>query len=134
VFVVAILHPTFSTVRRSWSFVPCVALIDPPTAFITTAIAITPTMLAIPTMPPLAPIAAILLAHGIPASKDVEQKDAVAGIVIIVVPAAAKTDVAERLSIIAVIISVIAGIRVTAIRVVIIAVAGEAEADIIHAA
>ena len=56
-----------------------------------------------------------------------------AGIIIIVIPTAAKADVAERLSIVAVIISIIAAIRIAAIRIVIIAVAGEAEADIIDA-
>jgi hypothetical protein len=90
-------------------------------------------MLAKPTMPPLAPIAAILLAHRITASKGVEQKDAVTGIIIIVIPTAAKADVAECLAVVAVIICFVAAIRVAAVRVVIIAVAGEAEADIIDA-
>jgi hypothetical protein len=44
-------------------------------------------------MPLLAPIAAILLAHRVPTSEGVEQKDAVARIIMIVVPTAAKADV-----------------------------------------
>jgi hypothetical protein len=91
-------------------------------------------MLTIPILPPLAPIAAILLAHGVTASEGVEQKDAVAGIIIIVVPTTAKADVAERLSIVAIIICVIAAVGIATISVIIIAVAGEAEADIIHTA
>jgi hypothetical protein len=110
------------------------ALIIPLPAFIGFTVQITSAMLAIPTMSPFAPIAAILLAHRIPAPKGVEEKDAMAGIIIIVIPTAAKADVAERLSIVAVIISIIAAIRIAAIRIVIIAVAGEAEADIIDAA
>jgi hypothetical protein len=95
---------------------------------------ITATVFAIPVMPQLAPIAAILLAHWIAAPEGIEQKDTVAGIIIIVVPAAAKADVAERLAIVAVIICVIAAIRIAAIIVVVIAVAGESKADIIDAA
>jgi len=85
-------------------------------------------------MTPFAPIAAILLAHRITASEGVEQKDAVAGIIIIVVPTAAKADVAERLPIVAVVICIITAVRIATISVVIIAVAGKAEADVIHAA
>lgn len=84
-------------------------------------------------MPPFAPITAILLAHGIAAPECVEQKDALAGVVIIVVPTAAKADAAERLSIVAVIICVIAAIGVARVVVFVISIAGEAEADIIHA-
>jgi hypothetical protein len=91
-------------------------------------------MLTIPTMTPLTPIAAILLAHRIPASKRVEQKDTVAGITIIVVPTAAKADVTERLPIVAVIICVIAAVRIAAIIVVMVTLADKAEADIIHRA
>jgi hypothetical protein len=81
-------------------------------------------MLTIPIVPPLAPIAAILLAHRVPAPEGIEQKDAMARIIIIVVPAAAKADVAERVAIVAVIICVVAAIRIAGIGIVIIAVAG----------
>ena len=88
-------------------------------------------MLAIPVVSPFTPIATILLAHRITAPKSVEQKYAVTWIIIIVVPAAAKADVAERLAIVAIIICVIAAVRIATIIVFIIAVAGKAGADIV---
>jgi hypothetical protein len=90
-------------------------------------------MLAVPTVTPFAPITAILLAHWIPAPKSVEQKDAVAGVIIIVVPTPAEADIAECVPIVAVIISVIAAVRIAGVGIVIIAITGEAEANIIHA-
>jgi hypothetical protein len=90
-------------------------------------------VLAIPIMPPFAPIAPILLAHRIAAAHLVEQKDTVAGIIIVAKPATGKADFAEGVPIITLVIGVVTAGGVAAIFVVIIAVAGVAQADIVDA-
>ena len=90
-------------------------------------------VLAIPIMPPFAPIAPVLLAHRIAAAHVVEQKDTAAGIVIVAKPATGKADFAEGVPIITLVIGVVTAGGVAAIFVVIVAVAGVAQADIIDA-
>jgi hypothetical protein len=73
---------------------------------VTPAIAITATMLAIPIVPLPAPIAAMMIVHIVTAAKAIENEQAIAGIPIILVPAAAIAYVVETAAIVAVIIAI----------------------------
>jgi hypothetical protein len=110
-----------------------VVVVTTPAFLVAPATPITASLLAVPIMTPFAPIAPILLAHRITAARIVEQKDAVAGIIIVPKPTTGEADVAEGLPIITLIIGVVTAGGVAAIFVVIVAVAGVAQADIIDA-
>jgi hypothetical protein len=100
---------------------------------VTPATPITPSVLTVPIMAPFAPIASILLAHLITAAHIIKQKDAVAGIIIVAKPTTGKADVAEGVPIVTLIIGVVTAGGVAAIFVVIVAVAGVSQADIVDA-
>jgi hypothetical protein len=82
-------------------------------------------ILAVPMVPPLTPIATMMVAHCMAPPIIVEEIIAVAGIPIAVIPTAAKAYIVKAAAVVAVIIAVIAAIGITII-IVIIAVAGVA--------
>ncbi len=80
-------------------------------------------MFAIPFVTTSGPIAAVAVVHIVPPTTSIEDVEAIAGIPIILIPAAAIAYVVETTAIVAVIIAIEGAVRIAAIAVIIIAVA-----------
>jgi hypothetical protein len=85
---------------------------------------VTPTMVfAIPFVALATPIAAMMIVHLVAPPTPVKDVEAIAGIPVVLIPAAAITDIVEAAAIVAVIIAVEGAVGIAAIAVVVIAVA-----------
>jgi hypothetical protein len=90
----------------------------------TPIMSVTPTMVfAIPFVALATPIAAMMIVHLVAPPTPVKDVEAIAGIPVVLIPAAAITDIVEAAAIVAVIIAVEGAVGIAAIAVVIIAVA-----------
>ena len=141
--VVAIVNPAAIALwptRRPWR---CVVVMIMPTTLMPWPVMMAPVMIppaifAIPIMAAFAPIAPVMVAHGISSAYIIEQIETVARIPEAVIPAATIADIVKTLAIIALIIIIISAIGITIIAVVIIAiviivVAGVTQAHVICA-
>jgi hypothetical protein len=90
-------------------------------------------IVAVPTLPLVAPITTMTVMHIVPTTVVVEDIIAMAGIPETVVPTAAKADVIKSVAVVAVVIAVKLGIWVAIIIIIAIAIAGITKADIINA-